>query len=397
LRKRITESTIKALRPPETSNRVIYDQEVPGFGVRITARGAIAFVLEYTVEGRQRRYTMGSWPELTATAARQKARQIRGDIQRDGADADPLARREGQRTAPTVAELADRYLDEYARPHKRESSVYNDESLLNQIVRPELGRLRVASVQRDHIERLHRGLRGRPYRANRALSLLSKMFSLAVEWRLRADNPCKGVRRNPEERREKWLRNEEITHLIAALAQHPNRVTANAIRLALLTGARRGELLKAQWEEFDLEREVWTKPSHHTKQRKVEHLPLSQPALALLRTLKQQADGEYVFPGKNGPLKELKSSWASIRNAAGLTGVRLHDLRHTYASHLVSGGESLHIVGKLLGHTRPETTQRYAHLADDTLRKATAKFGAIVERADGELEPAEVIRLPTRA
>jgi len=378
---------------------VIYDQEVPGFGVRITAAGAIAFVLEYTIDGRQRRYTIGSWPELTATGARQMARKIRGDILEKGADADPLARRETQRGAPTVAELADRYLDEYARPHKRQSSVYNDESLLTQIVRPGLGRLRVASVQRDDIERLHRALRDRPYRANRVLSLLSKMFSLAVEWRLRADNPCKGVKRYPEERREKWLRNEEIGRLVAALAQHPNRVTANAIRLALLTGARRGELLKAQWPEFDLERGVWTKPSHHTKQKKIEHLPLSPPAIALLRTLKQQADGEYVFPGKNGPLKELKSSWAAIRDAAGLTktGIRFHDLRHTYASQLVSGGISLHIVGGLLGHTRSETTQRYAHIADEALREATTKFGAIVERADGEREPAEVFPLPTRA
>ena len=139
-------------------------------------------------------------------------------------------------------------------------------------------------------------------------------------------------------------------------------------------------------------------PSHHTKQKKIEHLPLSPPAINLLRTLKQQADGEYVFPGKNGPLKELKASWAAIRDAAGLTetGIRFHDLRHTYASQLVSGGISLHIVGGLLGHTRSETTQRYAHIADEALREATTKFGAIVERADGEREPAEVIPLPAR-
>lgn len=396
MRQRIIESTVRSLKPPESGNRIVYDREVPGFGVRITANHAIRFVLEYSIHGRQRRYTIGPWPELTATAAREKARRLRAGIADKGID--PLAERQELRAAPTIADLADRYLDEHARPHKAETSVAEDESLLRRVIRPELARHRVTSVQRTDVERLRRRLRSTPYRANRALALLSKMLNLAIGWGLRGDNPCKGVKRYPEDRRERWLRTEDIARLNAALDRHSNPIVANAIKLCLLTGARRGEVLKAKWSEFDLERGVWTKPSHHTKQRKTEHLPLNDPTLALLRNMKQQAAGEHVFPGKNSgqALTDIKKSWAVIRAVAGIgDDVRLHDLRHTYASHLVSSGVSLHIVGKLLGHTRPETTQRYAHLADEALREATGRFGAIVGGASQERQRADIIPLRT--
>ncbi|MGO9454981.1 MAG: tyrosine-type recombinase/integrase [Candidatus Binataceae bacterium] len=383
MKAKISDKTIKGLRPPEQGNRIVYDHEIRGFGIRITAGKAIAFVLEYSIGGRQRRYTIGPWPAWTATAARAEALKLRGNIAKG---IDPLAEKADQRAAPTVAELAERYIEEHAIPHKRPSSVRNDKGMLEKHIKPELGNLKVAAVGRTDVERLHRKLRSHPYQANRVLALLSTVMTKAIEWKLRPDNPCKGIKRYPEEKRETWLQADAIARLDAALDAHGDNTVANAIRLILLTGARRGEVLKAQWSELDLQRAVWTKPSHHTKQRKTEHVPLNPPAIALLRNLHQQAlvassqgkrndqeaevAAQYVFPGKvpGQPLVDIKKSWASIRTAAGLGKVRLHDLRHTFASHLASKGVSLHIVGKLLGHTRSETTQRYAHLADEAAR-----------------------------
>lgn len=218
-----------------------------------------------------------------------------------------------------------------------------------------------------------------PYLANRCLSLLSKMFELGIRWSLRPDNPAKGVGKYHEEKRDRWLTDDELKRLLDALSDHPNQVAANAIRLQLLTGARIGEVLSSKWSDFDLVRGVWTKPSHHTKQKRTEHLPLSAVANAMLLEMSAAADRScpYVFPGRkpNQPYKDLKAFWRSIRKAAKLENYRIHDNRHTHASHLVSSGLSLPIVGRLLGHTTPSTTQRYAHLADDPLRDAAEVFG----------------------
>jgi integrase len=192
-------------------------------------------------------------------------------------------------------------------------------------------------------------LSDRPYQANRVLALISKMLNLAVEWGWRRDNPAKGIQEN-----------------------HPNIRAANAVRLQLLTGARMGEVLKAERKDFDLDRGVWTKPSHHTKQKRREHVPLSPTAQALVLSIFAQGaqDEPHLFPGRapGKPLRDIKRFWASAMREAGIENYRRHDNRHTYASHLVSGGLSLEIVGRLLGHTNPTTTQRYAHLADDPLR-----------------------------
>ena len=188
-----------------------------------------------------------------------------------------------------------------------------------------------------------------------------------------------------------------MSRLWSILEQQTNRRAANAVKLMILTGARRSEVLNATWDQFDMDRGVWTKPSHHTKQKRTEHVPLSRPALALLTGMKAEADAEqpHLFPGDKAgqPLGDVKRFWQRMCREAGLEGVRLHDLRHTYASSLVSGGVSLHIVGRLLGHTQPQTTARYAHLDDDALRKATDGFGAMVEAA-AEGREAEVVPLP---
>ncbi len=204
------------------------------------------------------------------------------------------------------------------------------------------------------------------------------MFNLAIQWGWRLDNPIKGVEKYSEQKRYRWLNDEELQTLWAVLNSYINQSVANAIRLLLLTGSRRSEVLHATWDQFDLEKGIWTKPAHTTKQKRMEHLPLSPQTIELLKRMKGKADSEFLFPGRTpgASLQDIKKAWHTIRTRAGLEGVRLHDLRHTHASHLVSSGLSLSVVGKLLGHTQASTTQRYAHLADEPLREATAIFGS---------------------
>jgi integrase len=420
---RLSDTLVRSLPP---GSGITYDsgpERVRGFGVRVTAAGTRAFVLNYTVAGRERRMTIGGYPTWTVAAARDEAKRLRQEVDRG---IDPLAERIAERAAPTVGDLCDRYLAEHA---VKKRTTKGDESMIARDVRPELGARKVASIEFADIDRLHRKLSKRaPYQANRVLALLSKMFSLAVRWQMRADNPVKGVERNPEDRRNRYLGGDELRRLTEALAAHGSQNAANAVRLLLLTGARRGEVLSATWDQFDLGAGVWTKPSSHTKQKREHRTPLSAAARQLLLEVKAAAErrarekgrvpSRYVFPGRwaNEPMVEIKTSWAALCKAAKLgetvpktengkpvvgkdgrpvtvfrPNVRLHDLRHTYASVLASAGLSLPIIGALLGHTQPGTTARYAHLFDDPLRAATERVADIVtgKGKSGEVVPIE--------
>jgi integrase len=376
---KLTDKLIKSLPSPPSANRITYDTEVKGFGVRITAAGARAFILNYRVSGRERRYTIGSYPDWSVAAAREQAKGLKREID---LGKDPMGRRHEDRAAPSVAALAKRYLAEHAV--RKVARTYQDEqSMLDNLVLPTLGSFKVHEVSHDDIDRLHRVITvSRPVRANRVAQMLSKMFNLAIRWGHRTDNPVKGWHRNHEERRTRYLSNDELERLTRVLDEHPNRPCANIIRLLLLTGARRGEVLAATWSHFDLEKGVWTKPSAHTKQKKEHRVPLSGAALQLLRKLRSDSgDSRYLFPGAipDQPLQEIKGFWAGVCAAAELSDCRIHDLRHTYASILASAGLSLPVIGALLGHTQPNTTARYSHLFDDPLREATERVGALLD------------------
>jgi integrase len=382
---RLTDAVIKKLALPRnlpaTGNRITYDADVRGLGIRTTASGAQSFILNYrTRGGRERRFTIGAFPDWSVKAAREEARRLRALIDLGG---DPLAEIQAGRDAPTVADLCRRYEDEHL-PRKRPRSAEEDRILIRTRILPAFGSIKVANVTYSDIDGLHREItkEGKPYRANRTIALLSKMFSLAsTKWKLRPDNPCRGIERNQEQPRERYLSGDEIVRLTEALAAHPNRDTAVAIRLLLLTGGRRNEVLGATWDQFDLTNGTWTKPSSHTKQKRLHHVPLSPPALELLVKLHARSSSKYLFPGKHGHRVGLKEDWEAIRKIARLDGVRLHDLRHTYASILVSGGATLPMIGKLLGHSNVGTTSRYAHLAVDPLRELTTRVGAVVTGA----------------
>jgi integrase len=367
--------------------------------------------LNYRAHGRQRRYTIGHNPEWTAEAARAEAAKLKPRIDAEGFD--PLEAKQRARGEPNVRDLATEYLERHYSANGNARSKLRDKQAIEGVILPRLGTLRLAAVSTRDVEKLHRELQATPYRANRILGLLSSMFTEAIRWKWSKDNPVRGIERYQEHKRERWLQDDELKRLNAALDKYPDQSAANAIRLIALTGSRKGEVLKAKWDEFDLERGVWTKPSHHTKQKKVEHVPLSRPALDLLRGMFSsererqsiESRGEDalrpLFPGKDGKAARLtiRKPWLQVLRAAGLAEaitkkgkrrhevteykplVRIHDLRHTFASHLVSKGTSLQIVGKLIGHTQIATTQRYAHLADSALREATNTFGDIFNAA----------------
>lgn len=395
---KITDALAKSLPLPATGNRIHYDSEIAGFGIRVTAGGTKAFVLNYRAKGRERRYTIGTFSKpskdskdgkaskdskvWSVEAARKRAIELRRLVD---AEKDPMAEKHAERGAPTVGILIDQFTDGHIA-RKRPSTRRQYTGILENLVRPKLGKTKVADVTHADIEKLHHKVSDRaPYVANRMAAVLSKMFAFAIKRRWCADNPVKGLERNDEERRERFLSSAEIGSLSTALAELNDQRSANAIRLLLLTGARSGEVLAADWSQFDLEAGVWVKPSSHTKQKKSHRVPLSAPALQLLVEMRAKAadPAHYLFPGdkKGTCLTTIKKSWATATRAAGLTDIRVHDLRHTYASILASGGSSLPIIGRLLGHTQAQTTARYAHLLDDPLRAATERVGAIVGAA----------------
>lgn len=223
---RITKQLVSSLTPPAKGNRVAWDDEVTGFGVRITSTGAVAYVLRYVIHGQEKRITLGKHPDLSPSAARDKAVRLRGGI---AEGRDPLIARIEAREAPTVADLCDDYLDRHARVKKRPGSVKNDESMIDRHIKPAIGNKKVVTVGRRNIDELHQNLKDNPYQANRLLALLSKMFSLAQSWGWRADNPVKGVERFQEQKRDRWLNTSEVGQLAKTLDKYPNQRAANAI------------------------------------------------------------------------------------------------------------------------------------------------------------------------
>ena len=380
---KITRELVKSLDAPAKGNSITYDKDIRGFGVRVTKAGHKAFIFNYRTKttGRERRYTIGTYPDWSVAAARKEAESLKRVRDRGG---DPMGELHEERAAPTVKDLTDRYIEEHLSK-KRASAHRNDRSMIDSDILPSLGKLKVADVRYADIDDLHRKVTKRaPIRANRVAALLSKMFALSIRWEMRPDNPVRGLERNPENKRRRYLSGDELSRLLAALAEHREQDSANVVRLLLLTGARRGEVLGARWDMFDLDKGTWTKPGAETKTDTEHQVPLSAPARQLLADMNEKATGKYLFPGKDSetPLTDIKNSWASICKAADIKDCRVHDLRHTYASVLASAGQSLPVIGALLGHTQASTTQRYAHLFDDPLRKATERVGSVVTAAE---------------
>ncbi len=445
---KLSERAVKAIEAPSSGAITVWDSEVTGFGLRVFApssrrpQGARSFFVNYRIEGAERRFTIGSFPEWSVEAARNEAKELRRRIDRGE---DPASEKRERREASTVADLAERYKAEHL-PKKAPRSQKDDWAMIVKEILPRLGSRKVADIHHGDVEALHREItsRGKPVRANRVMAVLSKMFSLALKpmqgepapWRDRAQgNPCQSVGRNPEEGCERFFSAAELAVLSDALAAYGPKPAGDCIRFIMLTGCRPGEAMAATWAQFELEPGFWVKPSSHTKQRKIHKAPLGPAAIELLEQIRtrqatlRHSGSAFVFPGQisGQPLRHLNKVWKQVTDMAtfalwsdssepkiaalvaelekglgrrptmaecrtiaglrdvklppGLSDARIYDLRHTFASVGAGGGLSLQIIGRLLGHTQSRTTQRYVHLADDPLREAAAQIATTIAGA----------------
>ena len=378
---KLTKSYIDKLSPDPVRDRLVWDDQLPGFGLRISRGGNLAYVAQYrNAEGRSRRITLGRHGLLTPSEARQKARRVLADA-RDGVD--PLAERQRAREGHTVAELCARFLADHARLRSKPSSVRVQTGLINNCILPALGSRKIAFLTRQDVLRFHSSMRRTPYQANRCLSILRTAFNLAEDWGLRPElsNPCHRIKRFPEPGRQRFLSETELARLGEALRRGEEagsvpRECIPAFRLYILTGCRHDEIRLLKWTDVDLDRRVLKLPDSKTGPRIVH---LSAPAIQVLSSIERRS--EWVIPSpvdSNKPYGHLNRSWQVIRKIAGLEDVRIHDLRHSFASIGAAQGQSLLMIGLLLGHKQITTTQKYAHLADDPVRAANERIGSLI-------------------
>jgi integrase len=390
---KITKSVVDALKGGDQPYSV-RDVEVAGFSVRVMPTGRRSFYFRYRVGGGRsapiREPKIGDYGTLTVDMARSIALDWAADVRLGG---DPMAKRQQQRDAPTMNDLLNRYIKDHASRHKKASSLRNDTRMIEKNLRGTFGKFRVSEVKRADLRAYHAGLADTPYEANRRLALLSKIFSFAadeLEWISRADHPVKGIKRYKEVPSRRYLSHLEMTRLGEALSQAEagelgrsfSPYAIAALRLAIFTGARVGEILTLRWSEVNLSRGCLELGDSKTGRKDVFLPPAAQQLLA---DLPRQDGNPHVIVGfKAGKhLINIKDSWLAIRKAAGLADVRIHDLRHTFASLGVSAGMSLPLIGALLGHTSTQTTARYAHLASDPMIAAAGAIGIKIAEAIG--------------
>jgi integrase len=415
MKARLTKRTVEAIAHGD-SDIFVWDEDLPGFGVKVTTKGRRIYLLQYRYRRRVYRYTIGRHEvDINAHKARNEAVRLRGLV---ASGKNPAVERVQDRAAPTIAEFAERYMQEHAIPHKKPSSVATDRRNLDNHLIPLIGRLLMVDVEPADVARLIRDIaagktardqktkkkRGRRIVeggngvANRVLALLSKMLTLAEVWGLRprGSNPCRYTAKFKEHKVERFLSNEELGRLGAALAiadrnafpkrirlkestncssalsEHPSAIAA--VRLLLFTGCRVSEILSLKWSQVDLERRLILLPDSKTGAKAVY---LSNAAIGVIKGLTPVKGNPYFLPGyrPGKPFLSIRRPWKRICAAAGLRNLRLHDLRHSFASIGASGGLSLPMIGALLGHAQPATTARYAHLAASPIQEAADLVG----------------------
>jgi len=409
---KISKRTVDALTwtPPGPPQQFLWDTALSGFGVYALASGQKTYVIQFRRDGRSQRVKIGAHGPLTPEQARDEAKRLLGRI---ASGADPNAEKRERRAARTVNAVADEFLahvDEMRKP--RTAAEYR--RLADLHIRPALGSATMREVKRADLAGLRAALRETPIMANRVLAVFGSMWSHAAKvGDVEADaNPVRGIERYRERARERFLSAAELTRIGEALrlgeteglpyavdetkprSKHARktddrRVTLDpfavaALRLLMLTGARVGEILSAKWEHVDAERGIIFLPDSKTGKKPVY---LGAAALAVLAEIPRLEGNPYVIVGTKAgqPRYDLHKPWDAVRRAAGIEGVRLHEMRHSFASFGAGASLGLPIIGKLLGHSQAATTMRYAHLADDPLRRAVETIGATVAAAlDGK-------------
>lgn len=382
---KLTNRTIEALAGPEHGStakaREVSDSEVTGLRVVVSAGAAQRkfFYFHYTIHGSRKKAKVGEFPAIGVQEARQQALEWRAAIDRG---IDPLEQRDRVRQMPTFEQFSMGEYLPYAKEHKVSWDM--DESKLRLHLLPKFASRRLCDISTRDVQMYHAQIKAShsAATANRHLALLSKMFRMAVSWQRIDRNPCPGITkfREPQQRTD-CLSPDDMQKMLKAMESEPNVQAVGALKLLLLTGTRREEALQARWENVDLDGALWFLPK--TKNGKTRHVLLNPEAVALLRNHPRIAGNPWVFPGRDPskPLNNPRKAFTRILVASGLPHMRVHGLRHVFASLAVSAGASLYQVQHLLDHASPATTQRYAHLANDVLRQASASVSSIFTKA----------------
>lgn len=392
---RLTTGLLRSIKAPTSGCIEYWDAKIHDLSLRVYASGRATWSIRYRPRSAKayRRFTIGLYPAISLYDARQLAEQYRGRV---SIGEDPQQDRKDIHSAITIRELADQYLNEFARPKKKKSTYQLYKLYVEKHIIPQIGSLTVTKITPQVIDRLHRELgRERPATANRVLACVSGMFCFGLRAKVPhlSSNPAKGIEKFRETPRQRFLSKDELARLGAALTEaetvglpwpknampkkHGRRLenrrsivcpyAVGAIKLLLLTGCRVGEILKLRWREVDFDRGLLLLPDSKSGQKVVT---LSDAAIRVLKTLERT--GVYVIPGKrlNEPRADLDRPWNLICARAQLEDFHIHDLRHSFASLGAGAGVGLYILGKLLGHRNPQTTERYAHLGATPLRHA---------------------------
>jgi integrase len=420
--RRITKRTVDAIQA-NGREFTAWDDTVSGFGVRVRSTGAKSYVVVYRAgAGRGapvRRYTIAAVGKITPERARARAKVILGAVAHGH---DPAAQKTAERGTPTVAELADRFMADHVRAKRKAGTAEFYRDILDRIVKPALGTTKADKLTRHQVGKLHSSLADTPFQANRVLAVVGSMYAFAGRTGgvPESTNPARGIEKFKESRRERFLTGEELERLGSAIreaetsgipwvvdeskpsskhvpkAKRSTKIApaaAAALRLLLFTGCRLREILHLRWEHIDFERGCLFLPDSKSGRKTVI---LNAPALSVLNDLERVSP--YVVPGDEPelPRHDLKRPWDAVTKRAGLTGVRLHDLRHTYASFGAGGGLGLPIIGRLLGHSQSATTARYAHLDSDPLRRASEAIAGRIAAAMAGKKTAPIVPLAKR-
>jgi integrase len=404
---RVSKSMVDSLICPAGKDRDIHwDDKLKGFGVTVYPNGLKTYVAQYRKDGRSHRVVIGKHGRLTPDEARREAKALLGDVEKG---ANPAFERRTKREAPTLSTVAEGFLG-YVAAKKKSGTARVYANALRLHILPALGSRRLSDIRPADVDKLHAGMSDHWVQANRTIAILSAVWTWAArQGHVDAGmNPVKGVEKYRESPRERYLSRDELLRLSEALtaaetiglpysvdeskpkskhAPKPenrlrtfDRHVVAAIRLLMMTGARLREILHAKWEHVDLERGMIFLPDSKTGRKPIY---LSAAAEEILSTLRRVDGNPYLIPGEKPgqPRADLKKPWDAVCKQAGLDGVHLHDLRHTFASVAAGASLGLPIIGKLLGHSQPSTTQRYAHLDADPMRRAVETIGATISAA----------------
>ena len=382
---KLTKRIIEALEAKD-KDYLIFDSDLPCFGVRVMPSGRKYFLVQYRADRRKvRRKSLGMVGVIPLEEARKQALKILAAVQSGN---DPVGEERAKHNALTVNDLAERFIEEHVNVHLKPRTADGYKRNLNKFILPMIGKLKITEVTRADIAAFHHSRRNSPYEANRSLEIISKMFNLAEMWGLRPDgtNPRRHIKKYPERKRERYLTPEETKRLGIILKEMEaegveSHSAINCIKLLLMTGCRLSEIQTLQWKFIDWDASVIRLPDSKTGARVIyagEHV------MELLQTIQVHPDtprdNPYVIYGtiEGAYLTDMQKPWRRIRKRAGIEDVRIHDLRHSFASYAVSQGMSLTMIGKLLGHTQVQTTARYAHLMSDTIKEAAGQVSGSI-------------------